>query len=89
MTNAGNDEEWDPDALLYVPGVPYVAAWQEAREVAEHWGRVAKEVGAEIQAQAITDAQGRGVVELRGSQQIMCMLAQLVLRGAREGKSDG
>ncbi|GHA17927.1 hypothetical protein ACFOOM_10550 [Streptomyces echinoruber] len=76
MTGAGGDWIGDGldgidgmDALLWTPGVDYIAGWREAREAADRLNRALLGAGLELstmRAVASTDERGRGVVRLTG-----------------------
>ncbi|MYX26909.1 hypothetical protein GTY75_09545 [Streptomyces sp. SID8381] len=86
----GTGEEWigdglhdieGTDAVLWTPGVDYVAGWREARETADRLNRALLGVGFElsaVRAVASTDDRGRGVVRLAGRPDAVDRLAALL-----------
>ena len=81
----------DPDEWLWLPGVDYVAGWQEARGAAETLNLALFAVGLERdQARAVagTRADGQGVVRLKATPYGACRLAQLLARAVQGGYAD-
>ncbi|MFJ8199088.1 hypothetical protein [Streptomyces sp. NPDC096152] len=88
MTGAG--EEWigdglqdieGMDAVLWTPGVDYIAGWRGARESADRLNRALLGVGFElsaVRAVGSTDERGRGVVRLAGRPDTVDRLAALL-----------
>ncbi|MGP3949854.1 hypothetical protein [Streptomyces sp. 7N604] len=74
-------EELDPDAVLWVRGVDYVAGWREAKDAAAELADALTVAGIEatgVQARADASASGAGVVHLRLSAATVRDVAALV-----------
>ncbi|MER6048430.1 hypothetical protein ABT168_13380 [Streptomyces sp. NPDC001793] len=57
----------DPDAVLWVRGVDYMAGWREAKQAAAELGEALTAAGVEMagaKLQAVSAADGSGVVRL-------------------------
>ncbi|WP_030992797.1 hypothetical protein [Streptomyces sp. NRRL WC-3744] len=85
----GFGEDWLNDGLdvpgaesgLWVAGADYIAGWREAREAVDRLNRALLGVGLElsaVRAVASTSEDGRGVVRLAGSPDVVDRLAELL-----------
>ncbi|MGW2184705.1 hypothetical protein [Streptomyces sp. NPDC001719] len=76
-------EEFDPDAVLWVRGVDYVAGWAAARDVAAELGEALVVAGVEasgVKLRAGSAADGSGVVRLELSTAAAREVARLAAR---------
>lgn len=76
--------EFDPDAVIWVPGVDYVRGWREAREAAAELTDVLGNAAVDLQgatATAQTRTDGSGVVRLVWPVETVQAVAKLVRRG--------
>ncbi|MER5782896.1 hypothetical protein ABT104_14415 [Streptomyces mobaraensis] len=76
----GIGAEFDPDAVVWVRGVDYVAGWREAREAAAELEAALAAVGVEVQgaSAAQTRGDGSGVVRLVWSAATVRAVARLI-----------
>ncbi|QSY52578.1 MULTISPECIES: hypothetical protein [Streptomyces] len=76
--------EFDPDAVIWVPGVDYVRGWREARDAAAELADVLGSAGVDLEgttATAQTRADGSGVVRLVWPVETVHAVANLVRHG--------
>jgi hypothetical protein len=81
----------DPDVWLWLPGVDYVAGWQEARGAAETLNLALFAVGLDrdqARATAGTRADGQGLVHLKATEYGACRLAQLLALAVKGAHPD-
>ena len=74
-------EDFDPDAVLWVPGVDYISGWREAKNAAAELTDALTAAGVEtegLRLRADADAGGGGVIRLACSPQTARELAMLV-----------
>ncbi|EME98785.1 hypothetical protein J7W19_16465 [Streptomyces mobaraensis NBRC 13819 = DSM 40847] len=76
----GIGAEFDPDAVVWVRGVDYVAGWREAREAAAELETALTAVGVEVEgtAAAQTRGDGSGVVRVVWSPETVRAVARLI-----------
>ncbi|MFB7631719.1 hypothetical protein ACFC0M_12320 [Streptomyces sp. NPDC056149] len=96
MCDFGGDdfevEGLDPDALLWVRGVDYLAGWREAARVAAELGDVLAAVGVDLEGaklQASTTADGSGVVRLELPAATAREIAKLARAAAAQRRKAG
>ncbi|MEH6377688.1 hypothetical protein V7793_25620 [Streptomyces sp. KLMMK] len=74
-------EEFDPDDVLWVPGVDYIAGWREATDAAAALAAALTAAGVSLEsakATARTTPDGSGVVRLMWSVETVRAVVELV-----------
>ncbi|SFD21268.1 hypothetical protein [Streptomyces aidingensis] len=85
-------EQFDPDAALWTPGVDYVAGWRDARAAVVALADALRAAGVDADAwrvQADTAADGSGRVRLVCSSAAARRIALLVSSGREHGAGQG
>ncbi|MFI9261514.1 hypothetical protein ACIGT4_27975 [Streptomyces sioyaensis] len=98
MDNPGDEafgfegEQFDPDAVLWVRGVDYVAGWRDATRAAGELGDALTAAGVDVAAaklRANSTADGSGVVRLELSSAAARELAKLARVAAVQWRKAG
>ncbi|MFE7661193.1 hypothetical protein [Streptomyces celluloflavus] len=96
MDNSGDpgfgDEQFDPEAVLWVRGVDYLTGWRGAMQAAAELGAALTAVGVDIEGatfRAGTTADGSGVVRVELSTATAREVAMLARVAAAQWRNAG